>query len=141
MSKQNKKINEIAVQKPRNKLNTHYLVGVFVVVIIIVGFGLIVNGEISGRATWSKVRPVKATSCDADEVCEAKNIRVDGDSWANGKTGGGSADFIEVEADTVYARHIQLLDSSGAGIHYACIDNDGYIFSSSTPCVAELVLE
>lgn len=127
MVKQNKKISDIAVQKPGNKINVQYLVGVFVVVIAIVGFGLIVNGEITGRAI-TPTENIIATSCNADDTCEVNNI--------DGKHIGVN----DILTERVITNDIEVVDSIKIGnyiwedIDYACIDKEGYIFRSDMPC-------
>ena len=112
----NEKISDIAVSKPRNKINIPYLVGVFVVVVAIVGVGLIVNGEITGRAT-TPTENIIANSCDADDTCEVN------------KLSGNAARLKQLDVDD-----IKFHSKFEEGVSYACINKEGYIFESSFPC-------
>lgn len=71
---------------------------------------------------------VKANSCDADSVCEvAKTI-----------SSKGTSDLILTSAaNDVIVKDVNFLitNLSGSGNAYACIDSNGQIFRSQTPCI------
>ena len=100
-----------------------------------------------GEAKAKPVSQIKATSCDADSVCEANSLNTkyitttavkgDGDLTLTTDNGGlilnPDKKSVVVEG-TLMADYFSVTTLAGDGIAYACIDDDGKIFRSLTPC-------